>query len=328
MKTPKVYFVALLSVSIVLGWTSLGMAGPALDITKGPVLPDTSWTGPSHDPHATDGQWFLDLQTNQEECSNYEFYDNLAGYGGGTAGAGAIYGNVVFVTQSNTGNITDFIMNVSVTNDTGGTGAWLDGSNSHNEILSTDQQYQGTMYDAKLTLEFAADLFSLNNWLATAGNNPDNTPYNVDAPIITASNPDALAWYCWTPDNQEDLTPYGGYLVPTYNLGDIAPGETKDLTIAFHVSDEGLPQNDPRHAIIMSQEIEDLFINRTTSLKVSNWIETLAVDDYSVPYPGLDTGTLSSTVSVFFTVPEPSTLTLLVIGLGFGLGLLWKKVRR
>jgi len=54
----------------------------------------------------------------------------------------------------------------------------------------------------------------------------------------------------------------------------------------------------------------DVFVNRTTSLKISNWLDNL-VADTGIPYP--NDPLLSSDVSVFF-FPEPGTLALLGLG--------------
>ena len=299
--------------------TSAAFAAPSLDITKGPVLPVPSWTGPPQDPHAKAGQWFLSMD-GTEEVRTHEFYDNIPGYGGGGAGSLAISGFVRNVQMSATANsIIGFDIVATITNDTPGKGMWRDGTNSHGEHLAVDDQYRGTLYDTKLTAEFAVDTPSLTNWLAAMPGMVPGDPYTLVDPLIVAVQPDQLAWYCWSPDNPEDLMPNGGYLVPTYDFGDIAPGQSATRTLSFKVGSGGLLPGDPRYDVIMSDA--DVFLNRTTSLKVSNWIDILSIDP-GTPYPG-DTGELvgylNSDVSVFHSVPEPATLVLAMISLGMAL---------
>ena len=90
----------------------------------------------------------------------------------------------------------------------------------------------------------------------------------------------------------------------------------------FEISDQvnGLEQTDTRwQAIVDSSGGADILMNRSTSLKVSNWVDNL-VTDPGTPYPQ---GALtSSDSSVFFnTVPEPSTLVNLGLGALMLLGL-------
>ena len=310
----------VLSAVVALCLAATAVAAPSLDITKGPVSPVPSYTGPPMDPHAKAGQWFLNMD-GTEEVRTHEFYDNVEGFGGGFASSAAIVGiptNVQMAAGSP--NIIGFDIVATITNDTPGEGMWRPGSNSHGERLSVDDQYEGILYDTKLTAEFAVERFSFLNWFTSAGPSLDpSDPYEITDPLIVAENPDELAWYCWTPDvpNPDEYQPTGDFLVPTYDFGDIEPGKSVTRTLSFTVDGGGLSPNDPRYEVLMMDQ--DIFLNRTTSLKISNWIEMLGIDD-GTPYPA-DTGAypaalLSSDVSVFHNVPEPSTLLLLALSLG------------
>lgn len=125
------------------------------------------------------------------------------------------------------------------------------------------------------------------------------------------------------------MAPSGDYLVPTWDFGNIPVGQTVTRLLSFDIRDAlgnpvGLPNTDPRWESIYESELDkvDLLLNRTTSLKISDWLDTLAVDT-GLPYPvSPDT---SSDVSVFF-VPEPSTVILLLAGALCLVGYLgWRK---
>jgi hypothetical protein len=60
-------------------------------------------------------------------------------------------------------------------------------------------------------------------------------------------------------------------------------------------------------------------MNRTTSLKISDWLDMLALDP-GTPYPV--PANVSSDVSVFFNIPEPTSLALLSLS---GLALLRRR---
>ena len=76
------------------------------------------------DPTASRGQWFLDLETGDEEVRTHEFYDNVPGYGGGFAGSWAISGIPINVVQDAVDAIVAFDVDVMITNDTPGDGNW------------------------------------------------------------------------------------------------------------------------------------------------------------------------------------------------------------
>ena len=90
MRTTALVIHALFTVLLVAGIAS---AGPSLDIRSGAVV-NNGWTGPTCDPDASQGQWFLNLGTCCPEFRTHEFYDNPLGYGGGTQGHYAITGIV------------------------------------------------------------------------------------------------------------------------------------------------------------------------------------------------------------------------------------------
>ncbi|AQQ10330.1 hypothetical protein L21SP3_02162 [Sedimentisphaera cyanobacteriorum] len=285
-------------------------AAPSFLITKPPVEPYPSYTGPSEDPHAQQGQWFKDSSTQVEEARTHEFYDNVTNFGGGNESYLAIEGYAENL-QYDGDNITSFDIRATITNDTPGIGTWRDGANSHGESLTATEPYSGKLYDTKLTAEFAVDLTAYNAWLdggSASGVYEDRMPH------IVAVNHDQLAWYCWTPDNpDQDKVPWGDYLVPTFDFGDIAQGESVTKVLQFTVEGAGLAPSDAR--AIALETSSDLLLNRTTSLKISDWMDTIGEDD-GTAYPNDDGGTAltDSDVSVFHNVPEPATIAL--IGLG------------
>lgn len=291
-------------------------AAPGLEITKPPVGPVPSWTGPVQDPHAEQGQWFMDLQTGSEEVRPLEFHDNVVDFGGGWASSNAIYGIIKNVVIGGSGNLTGFTIEATIVNDCPGSGPWRPGSNSHDEFSSAVRPWFETMYHTKLSVEFAVDAAALLSWQDDGGTLTD-PPYRDSAPYIEAVNHDELAWYCWTPNNGEGLTPEGDYLVPTWDFGDIALGQpaTRDLDFATNIA-----QSDPRFEFIVELEglDQDVLLNRTTSLKISTWIDELAIDP-GTPYPlddlAIDFPLRNSDVSVFFDpVPEPASLSVLLLG--------------
>ena len=280
-------------------------AAPSLQITKPPVM-GGDWAGPSIDTNAVNGQWFFDLTTHWETNRTHEFHDNVfPGHGGGFMSFAAISGVVVTIHyQAGPGTpILAFDISAQIFNDTPAEPPWMSGNNSHGEILDTTEQYHGPLYDAKLTAEFAID--STNN-LPTAFNGPYKT--NDAIPYIIATNHDQLAWYCWAPEANYAIT--GSYFVPTWDFGTIEPGTFKTRLLSFRIDPPGLPSTDPRYNVIVYSEMEhnDILLNRTTSLKISTWIDTLA-QDTGAPYP--TPPARSSDCSVFHFIPEPCAFALL-----------------
>ena len=306
-------------------FVTLVVAAPSLPITKlpltnPPIGPNPSWTGPLVDPHAIQGQWFLDLTPQQgtppEQYRTHEFYDNVPGYGGGTSSYFAIKGvatNVVYAGPY-PAPILSFDIVATITNDTPGFGPMNFFPNAHGETRLTSEQYEGTLYDAKLTAEFAI----ANNAPVPGTSQP---PYYQTVPMIRAWNHDQLAWYCWTPGSNPDPQLDGNYYVPAWDFGDIPVGQSVSRTLNFTVDGGGLLPSDLRYGAIRASELSgyDLFYNRTTDLKIAEWINTILVDG-GTPYANdpLAPDWIDSTsgdVSVFHNVPEPATwIMILCVG--------------
>jgi len=299
----------LLMVAAVVLTATVVMAAPSLPITKtgaNPAIgPAISYTGPVNDPHAVQGQWFYDPETSRTEVRTHEFHDNVPGAGGGYAGFNAIDGRAANIVVNGQGNITSFDILATITNDTPATTDWQEGTNRHDEFAYPRGQYVGTLFETKMAIEFAlADLQLVPNGFSD--------PYRQGfLPFIIAANEDQRAWYCYTPGSepQGQSTAVGNYYVPTWDFGDIARGQSVTRTLSFIVDGPGLNPGDPRFEALMSQQ--DLLANRTTSLKISTWIDNLSVDT-GIAYP---TDPLrGSDASVFHNIPEPTMMLLLGIG--------------
>jgi len=296
---------------IVLCITPLvALAGPSLQITKPPVTPDLSWTGPIHDPHARRGQWFLNSSTGDPEVRTHEFYDDPTTAGGGAAGTDAIHGVVTDLYYDSLDQIEAFTLQVTITNDTPAQFFFASGDNSHGESLATLlEQYDGTMLGTKLTVEFA---------LAAGGPTPTDWAPPVNMPsyfphIPVAVDPDQLAWYCWTPENPDpDKTPAGDYYVPVYDFGDIAPGESATRILNFFfvlpVPSGSDLEREITEALVNQQ---DVLQNRTTSLKISTWLDNFSRDSEAPYFDALR----GSNCSVFHSIPEPGVVVLAGLGL-------------
>jgi hypothetical protein len=261
---------AMLFAGICCLFVHLAEAGPSLVVTKPPVLPNTLLTGPAVDPAARNGQWFIDGQGTETVRTN-EFYDDILG---GQAGYQAISGyvsTVQFAIGLPPQPITAFSIEATIINDTGLALEWSSGSNSHGETLSATGQYVGPMVDTKLAAEFAVvDLSKLPS--------PFVSPYRDRQPYIVADNEDQAAWYCWNPEDQQHQ-PKGDYFVPTWDFGTIDPGKSATQSLHFSIP-AGLPFTDSRYAVIMQSYTtsNDVLQNRTTSLKISTWIDDIALD--------------------------------------------------
>ncbi|VGO19297.1 GEVED domain-containing protein [Pontiella sulfatireligans] len=281
-------------------------AAPSLPITEPPIT-STYLDGPPVDPGSTNGQWFIDLEGN-EEYRPYEFHDNRLDFAGGAREVDAIYGYVIYGSlQYSTGAagvygdpIIGFKMEATVFNDTPSSiGDDSLSSNQHGESrpAGTDR-YVGTLEDAKLSAEFAiADINTLPAVFAG--------PYLVPQypSWIIADNEDQLGWYCWNPQETQGIGGAGDYYVPTWDFGDINIGQSVSRTLSFSI-DPPMDSSDPRYGTIYASEQDgtDLFANRTTSLKISTWIESLAGDNW-MPYP--EEPLRGSDVSVFHNEEPP-----------------------
>lgn len=282
---------------------SSATAGPSLPVTKPPIVGPPN-TGPFIDPPASAGQWFLDAN-GVEEFRPFEFHDNAIGFGGGFASTLAIEGRFGGYIRDAANSITGYRIVASITNDTNTVeGQWLPGTNSHQEANTINPRYVGTLFDTKLTVEFADDGVR-GNWFPDAAGQGDE-------PNVFAQDYDQLAWYSFTET--------GAYQVPTYDFGDIPVGQTVTRTLSFGLYN---PIFDPNGAIPDVDPALDLFLNRTTSLKISNYFEPAPFDilqslalpvvnyfDDGTPYPDI-VPDLGSNVSVFHNIPSPGGVALL-----------------
>jgi len=292
-------------------------AAPAADIRKPPVTSKIGFntqTGPTGvDPGAAEGQWFKDRELEVYHVRSHEFYDNKLGFGGSNMSTLAIEGyaeNIVFNTQ--TGAITSFDIRATITNDLPGEPELAAlGENAHGEqVCDQDPQWlteRFVMEHVKLTVEFAIDAAEQAALLPSGG------PYYAPETIIRSMNHEQLAWYCWADVWEQD--PAGDFQVPTFEFGNIAPGESATRVLQFTVDGDGLEVGSDAYNVLVESEGQetDILFNRTTSLKVSQWVDKLATDTGDA-YP---LGALnSSDVSVFFNpavVPEPGTLAMLIL---------------
>ncbi len=248
-------------------------AGPSLPVTKPPVQPLPLMTGPGSDPAAARGQWFMDAGGIESVRTN-EFHDEALG---GFAGANAISGHVDSITfAAGPGTpITAFTIQATIINDATPGAEWSAGSNRHGESLNyLEAPYVGPLVAARLVAEFCiAD----TNTLPPAFTGP----YLDFQPYIEAVNEDLWAWYCWSPlDPDPGHQPSGNYFVPAWEFGTIPIGQAATRRLSFAIPAGGLLPGDARYApIVQSFALtNDILLNRALSLKISTWIETLAVD--------------------------------------------------
>ena len=190
----KLITICLVCVVFTISFVEQTSASPALPVTKPPLQPVPSYTGPPGDPHAIQGQWFKDHTTKEETVRPYEFYDNVYEHGGSLGMSYcAIQGLVRNIVRDGSGNITSFGIRATIYNDDSESiGPWQEGSNLHGESTSTRERYICNMYDVKLTVDFADDGIQFNL--------PMGGPYRPEQNIY-AIDYDELAWYCWTPEN-------------------------------------------------------------------------------------------------------------------------------
>jgi hypothetical protein len=269
-------------------------AAPSLDVRKPPVFSSTNPnTGPgSLDPTSKRGQWFGPRYgtTPAPSVRSHEFHDNASGQGGSTIGATAINGHVTAITYvaGPGSNITGFQITAMIRNDSPfGSGTFQSGSNSHGEVRYSNTVYKGPLLRPVLVVEFAQTSPALFPTGPLTG-----TPYlpQIGARIL-ATNHDLHAWYCFN-----NVAPAGEFWVPAWQLPDIPVGGLVARTLNFIVIDGGLLPSEHRYNVIVdSNRLQrDVLSNRTTSLKIGNWVERIFFDD-GTPYPRGQ----ESTVSVF-----------------------------
>lgn len=299
MKPIKPLACALASLATTLpAWSAV-----SLDVTKPPVGGPP--TGPIQDPVSLQGQWFFDPSAapgQQTTVRPMEFHDNEIGSGGGVARTRAIEGIVSSITFDAFNNIMAFTVSASITNDTTTwAGPWANGTNSHGEIQNATNPYMGTLHDTLLTIEFAlADLSLQPGLWGPPG------PYNQILPEIVATNEDMTAWYCYDPGF--DPNHGGNYYVPAWDFGDIIPGQTVNRQLGFTVNGLIGPA-DPRYNPLLqsfNDGASDILLNRTTSLKISTWVDGIAIDN-GLPYPPVDEDVRRFSNASVFHVPEPGT---------------------
>ena len=311
----KTYAFGWLVVVVCLELSWPAAAGPSLPVTKPPVQTNTLLTGPAGDPPALLGQWFMD-KGGTETFRPHEFHDNVVMFGGGLAGENAIFGYVdsIDFLGGVPGIITNFTILATINNDLVEGDATYLGDNSHGETRMHIGSYVGPLLNTKLAAEFAV---MDGTFLPPQ---PFVPPYRETTPLIEAVNEDQGAWYCWNPTFPEH-TPPGAYYVPTWDFGDIALGNLASRQLVFAVP-AGLPSTDSRYTAIVASYTtsNDILQNRTASLKISTWIDDLALDTGGSEEPPLR----HSDVSVFHYIeteeqdldfgdaPDPKYPTLLI----------------
>ncbi len=293
--------IMLTSSLALLACAGAATAAPAWDIRKPPIAGPTN-TGPVIDPPASQGQWFRDRDGATQTALPFEFYDNISGNGGGFASHRAIDGRLTafssFSDATGARFLTGYALNVTITNDLGTeTGIPAGGTNLHGES-SGPAPYVGIMRDTKLTIHWANEL--LHNFIPGG---PNIGP----ASNVFALNHDALAWYSFTGT--------GDYQVPTWNFGDILPGQSVTRTLDF-----SLRVPIPLASVTIPQFDDDLLIARTNDLKIGQFFQsdpfTAGFRDDGSAYPfGGDIPTPFSSFansSVFF-VPSPAATGMLAL---------------
>lgn len=265
-------------VGLLLWGTCCCEGAPSLSVTKPPVQLPTLMTGPPIDPTAAQGQWFVDTNGVETVRTN-EFHDETAG----GLGANAITGyvdNVVYQLGPGT-PIQGFSIQATIHNDTTVTAGWAAGANSHGESRPRDlaeMPYVGPLVDVKLAAEFA---IGDTNKLPLAFNYPVGPYREGGTPYIEAINEDQWGWYCWNPEDPDpEHRPSGGYFVPTWDFGTIPLGQSATRQLVFVVVPPGLQPADPRYLAIVASYVgtNDVLMNRSPSLKISTWIDDIALD--------------------------------------------------
>lgn len=261
----------LFSLMLSLGVLGLSFAGPERPV-RSTTFAMTSPSGPLWDPMAAQGQWFMDPVNGSTHPKTWEFHDDDDTL--------SIKGVVQTITYGPMpmSNIVAFTVLATVVNNLPSLHQQTSSSNSHNEVQSPPYAaFSGTMQGTRIVAEFAvADMTLLPLGQA---------PYYLDpvsggAYFIEAVNEHELAWYCWAPNILQ--LPPGNFQVPSWTLGNIPPGGTNSVLMAFTVTGPGMPMTDYRHSVIRYSKMNqaDVFYARHPSLKISHWLDTLLVDNY------------------------------------------------
>jgi hypothetical protein len=294
-------------VSLALGGmlVSVALGSPARLITVGPIIPGPNpLTGPPINPTASSGQWFLDPATGVQQVRPWEFHDNVDSAAQSSLAIQGHMTNLVF--QSGVGTpMTAFSIDATITNDLPGPPGIVGqpGRNTHLETHFGGASFQGTMFNVKMTAEFAFPSKVTVPAAVLAQIAANSAPYT--APLyggqpaaIIASNEDEEGWYCFSNTD-------GNYFVPTFDFGNIAPGASASRTLNFFFpSSNPLLPTHPLYGQIIAWATggTDVLMNRTTDLKIGDWVDVLAADNAAYPVPA----TRAGNVSVFFNVPEPT----------------------
>lgn len=308
------------AVVMLLGAAGAALASPALNIQAPPVV---NGVGPPFDPTGSMGQWFQRTTTAGtvvQESRAYEFYDNIAGDGGGAPNHLAIRGGLLAIIPGAPGFAAGYTMRASITNNTPAVqGGFQSGRNMHQEFLPAPQPfYVGPMQDVKLTLHWADDGI-MGNFNAGGANLP--SPNSAPAPAAFgesntyAINYDQLGWYSFPVGSA--ASPPGAFQVPTYDFGNIAVGQTVTRDISF-----GFYQQIPINLISTLLVGQDLLIARSNDLKIGAYFQpdpvlNSIVDNGSAyPFGGLPgaMGFDLGNASVFFSIPTPGAAALMGLG--------------
>ena len=279
---------------------SFANASPSLSVQKPPLffgLNPNSGPAPT-DPTAIRGQWFVPVAGGLPQFRSHEFHDNALGQGGGVISTKAVHGivtSIVYLAGPGT-NIIGFRIRATIFNDTNTTaGQWQPGSNSHGERSLATTFYVGTLFRPVLVTEF-----SLGNNASFPLGPIFGTPYTASpGPRIIAINHDMRSWYCF---NNTVPPVVGNYYVPGWQFPNIPVGASASRELIYRVIDGGLAPADPRYAAVLNSMLggRDILSNRTTSLKISNWVESIWLDS-GVPYFPFGQ---SSDASVFHLTPS------------------------
>lgn len=307
----------LLAAAGLLTLATAAVASPALNIQAPPVA---NGNGPPFDPTGTQGQWFSRLTTagtTVYENRTHEFYDNIAGDGGGPNNALAIRGALLAIIPGAPGFAAGYTIRASITNNTPAIqGQWQAGRNMHQEFLPVpNNPYVGPMYDVKLTTHWADDGIQ-GNFNAGGPNLPSINPFGPTGESNSyAINYDQLGWYSFPQGSAAN--PPGAFQVPTYDFGNILVGQTVTRDISF-----GFYNPVPINAISTLLFGQDLLIARTNDLKIGAYFQAdpvlNGITDPGTAYPfgGLP-GTVGAEYgnsSVFFNIPTPGAAALLGLG--------------